>query len=440
MTAEELTLKLGMKAKMSLVKCSLVMPLPVRKPEVYAEVHEEVCQVIREVITKHKLPIKVITFPEEKIEWSMDGLHLSEESGTDYVRFVARELEPGLVVARKTDDEVVELDVISKLRKIANSKEMDSDNSEESSDKKRLQRLERKVQGLEYRLNEKERKDNIEFSALNEKVDKADNEARRHALIVIIPRGYPELKSDTDTEKFFEERLDVIMQLFRRFDEGLTYTIKSVRHLNRGGRGRQVAEVIFEKPEEAASIRKRFVERVQTQDDIKEAIINLNQTPGTRIRVEIMKRIAAKMNSKVDGGRKATVVPHLPKPIMILETESRRRTLGYCETVKSLKYLLDDQDLNRIYDKMRRNGFRGSAERSFAIIEDMNSDDDELPAEESQPSQKQTQSQTQAQSGRGRGGRGRGRGSAGGSRGATGKRPLEDNVEQMQSSSKIMKP
>jgi hypothetical protein len=89
-----------------------------------------------------------------------------------------------------------------------------------------------------------------------EKIDRSDNENKRATLIVILPRGYPDLQSNTEEK-----------DLNNKFDDCLNYEIKVVRHLNRKGKGRQVAEVTFGSGFEAGLIRKRFVQRVQTQPD-----------------------------------------------------------------------------------------------------------------------------------------------------------------------------
>jgi hypothetical protein len=104
-------------------------------------------------------------------------------------------------------------------------------------------------------------------------------------------------------------------------------------------------------PEEAGSVRKRFIERVCTQDDLKDAMVNLQQTAGTRIRVEIMKLIAARLNEDTTADRTVTVVPHLAKPVLILKEKYKKRPMAFKEVVSRYKHLLQDKDRNRIYDR-----------------------------------------------------------------------------------------
>jgi hypothetical protein len=292
------------------------------------------------------------------------------------------------------------------------------------------------VRGIQDYLEEKQKKDNEEFAHINERLDKVDNERMRSSLIVILPRDYPELKSDTKEERFEAQRKEVIMALLNKFDDGIDYEIKTVRHLNRGGKGRQVAEVAFDTPEQAGNIRKRFVEKVQVQDDLKEAIINLHQTPATKLRIDIMKMIAKRLMENLGEDSKAIVISHLPRPMLILEenTNNKRRAMAFVQAVRCFKQVLRPEDRKKVHERLRRVGYKGSAERAFMVLEDLGDED-----EESEPSTRPAR-----QAGRGRG---RGRGARSGREtfqtwakksGLTAKRSLEED-ESDQTASKFSK-
>jgi hypothetical protein len=321
---------------------------------------------------------------------------------------------------------------VEKIVKLA-YRESPSSEGEGPSENKRLERLERKVRGIQAHLEDKEKKDNEEFAHVNERLDKADNEIKRSALVVILPRGYPELKTDTKEERFEAQRKETVLLLLNKFDNGLDYDIKSVRHLNKGGKGRQVAEVVFGSPEQAGSIRKRFVEKVQVQDDLKDAIINLQQTPATKLRIDL---IAKRLTEDLGGDSKAVVISHLPKPMLILqESGENRRAMAYVQAVRCFKDVLRSEDRKKIYERLKRIGFKGSPERSFVILED-------FPDREASVAEERPAGWTRGRGKGRRGGRGRGSFASWASAvksGLTAKRPLEQEDAQDQSSSKISK-
>jgi hypothetical protein len=155
-----------------------------------------------------------------------------------------------------------------------------------------------------------------------------------------------------------------------------SYNIKSVRHLNSGRRGRQLCEVIFKDGIEVGKVRRTFIEKVKNQENLKDAGINLNQSPATRIRVDIMRILAARLCEEVPEGS-AIVVPHVAKPVIILHGKNgKKRPLSYVTAIKSYGNLLTQSDKSRIADRMRRIGFTGSVERTFAILENDDSEED----------------------------------------------------------------
>jgi hypothetical protein len=240
----------------------------------------------------------------------------------------------------------------------------------------RIDRMDRTLK----KLVKKDQKDNIEFTALNEKIDKLENEKKRDTLIILLPRDLPQLEAPTEEDFKFEQRKGVVVQLLSRFIESGLYEIKSVRHLNPNRKGRQLCEVIFKDAKEAGQVRKAFIEKVKTQDDLKEAAVNLNQTPATRVRVEILRIIANRIKEEVPECT-AIVVPHLAKPVIVLYKDNRKRPLSYIQAVKSYKDLLTDSDMDRIMGKLRRFGFSGSPEHAFAIIEEADSEDEDVTEE-----------------------------------------------------------
>jgi hypothetical protein len=147
-----------------------------------------------------------------------------------------------------------------------------------------------------------------------------------------------------------------------------------IYHLNRGRKRRQVTEVTVGNPAEAGDVRRRSVERVQVQDDRQGAVVNLQQTPAAKLRVDIMKILSKRLTEELVEGRRVTVIPHLSRPVLILEENGRRRPFTYVEVVRNFKYLLQMQDKKNIHDRMRTIGFKGDAERSFAVLEDLDSE------------------------------------------------------------------
>jgi hypothetical protein len=89
-----------------------------------------------------------------------------------------------------------------------------------------------------------------------------------------------------------------------------------------------------------------------------------------------MRILAARICEEIPDGS-AIVVPHVAKPVIILHGKNgKRRPLSYVTAIKAYGSLLTKSDRGRIADKMRRIGFTGSTERTFAILENDDSDED----------------------------------------------------------------
>jgi hypothetical protein len=173
-----------------------------------------------------------------------------------------------------------------------------------------------------------------------------------------------------------EQRKEVVEELFNKFIEKEAYEITAVKHLNAGRKGRQLCEVTFAEAKQAGEVRKTFVSKVKTQDNLREVVINVNQSVATRIRVEILKILATRITEEANIGT-AKVIAHLAKPIILLEAANgQKRPLSYLQAIKSWRFLLQGSDMDRIYDKMKRNGFTGSPEHAFAFLEGSESEDE----------------------------------------------------------------
>jgi hypothetical protein len=293
-------------------------------------------------------------------------------------------------IARSPDSETESEaeDVVAKIRKLAEPTDSVAEENEAGGGKKNRQgsRIDRMDQTLR-KVVRKVKRDNFEFAALNEKLDKIDNEQRRNSLIILIPRGYPELMGPTEDNTNFEQRKMVVEELFDKFIEKDAYKITAVRHLNAGRKGRQLCEVTFAEMKQAGEVRKTFVSKVKTQDNLREVVINVNQSVATRIRVEILKILANRITEEANIGT-AKVIAHLAKPIILMEASNgQKRPLSYLQAIKTWRYLLQGSDMDRIYEKMKRNGFTGSPEHAFAFLEGSESED-EVKETKSKPARK----------------------------------------------------
>jgi hypothetical protein len=200
----------------------------------------------------------------------------------------------------------------------------------------------------------------------------------------VLPKDVPALAGPTEEDDNQQQRREVVNGFIERFMEKGSFRITGVRHLNPGRLGRQLCDVTFESEKEAGLVRKTFVQKVKTQDNLRDGTVNLNHAPGTRIRIEILRLLAARISEDAQDGS-AIVVPHLAKPIIVLHgADGRKRALSYLQAVKSYKSLLTNADVERIADKMKRLGFSGSPEHAFAIIEEADSEE-EYPREEVEP-------------------------------------------------------
>jgi hypothetical protein len=134
--AEDITLKLGIAAKVHAVKCAIIPPLPLLQPSYYSEIHQDIMPTILETIKRRNLPIRILEeLPEERLRWCNDGIHLEEDAGKEYFRHIMEKTRDIWENVTETESEV---DVVEKIVKLA-YRESPSSEGEGPSENKRLE-------------------------------------------------------------------------------------------------------------------------------------------------------------------------------------------------------------------------------------------------------------------------------------------------------------
>jgi hypothetical protein len=192
----------------------------------------------------------------------------------------------------------------------------------------------------------------------------------------------------------------------------------------RPDKGNLMLEFKLESAEKAREIRKTFAQK-RIANSLPESFAQLQVmtviTQATKVRMEIMKAIARKIESETEVGYVPT---YLPRPILHIKGREasgpRRhiRSLTFADAIEQYGLNLEQTDLGLAYDKAAWN-FQGQMHQNFVVLMDR----EEMTGGSGHPS-------TAKGAWRGRGGRGRPFGDRGRTPGASvggRKRPSDES-------------
>ena len=233
-----------------------------------------------------------------------------------------------------------------------------------------LENLEERVEALEDTAFH----NNLMMAALKEEQDAEANKAclNRVTLSGVIIEG---LLGMSEEDKVAAMRAKVMEIVDNLKDEGQTFELLFVRHLNKQKRGQTsaVIEARFADPKQAKALRSKFVEKH------KQLGLKINITPvvrvATRVRVEMMHGIANLLQSRDSSVVKAMCVQFIPKPVIKVVRKSAggleiTRTMSFTEAVCWIR----QQGLKRSLDLVKARAragasFRGTLAQHFVLMD-----------------------------------------------------------------------
>ena len=233
----------------------------------------------------------------------------------------------------------------------------------------RIKKLEDKVNTMQGDIESRKKSDNLVFARMREELDFGSNCKREDRLLIIgltskeeRPAGQPEFK--TWLNKLVGETLEMIT---KDSAGGVAF----VNQLKGGGGGiLPICEVRMKSRELALLIRKDFaVKRKAGGDELGKLFIANSVTLATRVRLDILKAIAKKCESK---NEQMFVRGFSSRPV--LQTRQRDGskspfTLTFADAVGRYGAKLKDADLAGAYRRAGR-AFAGELEQNFVVLTD----------------------------------------------------------------------
>ena len=200
--------------------------------------------------------------------------------------------------------------------------------------------------------------DLLVHAGTKEDLDRLDNNQNMNKVVVSglsIPEMWSEGKDWKDRVAMIKEN---VLELFKFVDPANKYDIGFVKHLNqRLKASRQIVEVTLETEKQGRGIRKALSGQIKIWKNTKfpECMNGVSISPSltiaTRVRIAILKAIAAAIKKKSDDYN-AWVIQHVARPVLKIEKktkngETQENSFGFTQSIAYMMRELPECKLSR---------------------------------------------------------------------------------------------
>ena len=227
-----------------------------------------------------------------------------------------------------------------------------------------LARIERRIGKIES----KSFYDNLTFAALKEEQDTEANKAMLNKVTVsgVVIEGIHSMP-DADRVKAMRDKIEELIDNVK--EEGQTFEVQFVRHLNKQKKGNDMAviEVKLADIKQAKDFRAAFVKKRKSLPD------KINVTPvvrlATRVRVEMMHSICLMLKKCDRSIDRAMCLQYVPKPVIKIV----RKTAGGTEVSRTWSFIdaviwVKEENLNDKIDFNKARQRAGAAFRGTTVV------------------------------------------------------------------------
>jgi len=214
------------------------------------------------------------------------------------------------------------------------------------------------------------------FARLRDEMDSETNKKREDRTLVTNLVD-PNLLSKTNNEKN-EELRKIAKEFCMKIKEDFEGNIMFATASGRSDQGNLMLEFRLDTVEKAREIRKAFAVRRSANTlpaGMDKIQVSTVITLATKVRIEIMKAIARKIESQTET---AYVPTFLPRPVLQIKAKSTGakgrggkylNSLTFAESIQQYGGLVDVNDLMPAYRKAGWN-FKGQMRQHFAVLEE----------------------------------------------------------------------
>ena len=304
----------------------------------------------------HLVPTSGISFVEMIIANADD---LFEMMQTDVVEIEDEEMkDPGEQAAGKTGKRSENPDVLT-----LNVEKKNPDTIQ------RMIKLEEQVKTMQGDIDSRKKSDNLVFSRMREELDFASNCKREDRILIIgldskeaRPTGQLEFKN------WLNKLVGVTLEMISKDSADGVAFVNPLR--GGGGDILPICEVRMKSRELALQIRKDFaIKRKSGGEELGRLFIANSVTLATRVRLDVLKAIAKKCESKTE---QMFVRGFTSRPVLQIRQRDGSRpplTLTFADAVGRFGAKLKDADLAGAYRRAGR-AFSGELEQNFVVLTD----------------------------------------------------------------------
>ena len=289
--------------------------------------------------------VDAITTASQQFE--NDGVHLTKSSGRIFIK--------GLLSGSESffDDYPITMDTNTEKDEAAKPG-MESDAI-------------RRITLLEDEMKARKSNDNLLFARIREELDAMSNRAKEDRIIMTgITSSTPPPTGPGPRKEWLTK---IVSGIFHDIDPDFKGKILFINQGRNSGKDIPMVEVRMESKEAAARIRKAYADKRKSGKDFGRLFIANCVGLATRVRVDVMKAIAAKLN---DTDQAAYVTAFTSRPILHIKPKSgNQKPMAYTfgDAVERYGNMVNDGELSEAY---RRSGtsFKGQLEQHFVVLKE----------------------------------------------------------------------
>ncbi len=237
----------------------------------------------------------------------------------------------------------------------------------EPEDLSAIERLERRIEQLESRVEDRQNRDNIIFARMREDLDANLNKAKEDQVIITGITSRTIQPADAEGRKIWIK--DIVTKIFNEIVQDFPGKIHYVNQMRNNGQQIPMVEVKLDSAINANIIRKAFAEKRKAEGtDVGRLFIANSVNLATRVRVDILKALARKITDK---DLTAHTVPFVSRPVIhVRSTDSANhgnKTYTFVDAITKFGHLVKQVELGEAY-RRAGNSFKGQMEQQFIIL------------------------------------------------------------------------
>ena len=307
-------------------------------------------------------------------KFDKDGVHLTSEAGKNFV-FNLIGMAEDYFEAKLVDLDFEE-DTVDKVLRIGKETSASQVNLNLSEIRKVTTEMKGWKNSLEKSLQARFSADNLMFARLRDEMDSETNRKREDRTLVTNLVDPDKLPKPTNERN--EELRKIAKEFCEKIKENFDGEVMFATTSGRPDRGNLMLEFRLDSVAKARDVRKAFAVK-RSADNLPAGMdkvqVSTVITLATKVRIEIMKAIAKKIESHKES---AYVPGFLPRPILQIKSKTGGpegrggkfiNSLTFAESIQQYGGLVDVNDLTPAYKKAGQN-FRGTMRQHFAVLEE----------------------------------------------------------------------